>query len=251
MNEKHIERAAKKIKESGKIVVLTGAGISTESGIPDFRSQNGLWNGHDPQVISHHSAVGKPEFHQFFKQRIDDFESHEPNISHSILADWESRGTVSSVITQNIDGYHLRAGTKQLIEMHGHMHYLECDYCRKRYLLSKYDSLNPQDCEHVDPQYNEPCYGTVRPPVVLFGEMLDPMNLHLASQEVAHADLIIVLGTSLEVQPFAGLVEEAYQSGEGASVMIVNRSETPYDYAAAYRFHDNISHVLKAIDERL
>lgn len=240
-----IEKAAKLIKKSGHVVVLTGAGISTESGIPDYRSHSGLWDGHKPEEISHWSKIGTPEFLKFMSERIRDFEEHEPNIAHEILAKWQKNQKVT-IITQNIESYHQKAGATGVIEMHGHMRYLECTECLTQYDNSMYTKFQDDDCEICD--------GILRPPVILFGENLPALPWHQALTAAHTADLVLVLGTSLQVAPFNTLIDEARNSGNdgnGARVIIITKSDTPYDGVASVRINESVGDTLKSIDDYL
>lgn len=244
-----IAKAARVISQSKNIVVLTGAGMSTESGLPDFRSNGGLWDGQKPEEISHWSKVGTKAFREFFSRRITDIQEHEPNEGHRILANWQKDRDLT-IITQNIDGYHQAAGAKRVIEMHGHMRTLICDTCETRYDTSMYTKFNHDECEST--YDGETCFsGTIRPEVILFGEDLPALEWFQSITKVKEADLVIVLGTSLQVFPFNELVSEAYNGGNGARVMIITQSETPYDLMASVRIHDPITETLSAIDKAL
>jgi NAD-dependent deacetylase len=244
-NNIHIERASTLIKGAGHLVVLTGAGISTESGIPDFRSQGGLWDGKDPLEISSEKALYEDteSFVEFFSKRINDIGNHTWNSGHGILADWQKEKKVT-IITQNIDGYHQAAGAKGVIEMHGHLRHLKCDMCGTQYDHSKYTQFKDAECEV--------CHeGHVRPPVILFGEMLPALAWHQALTAVKTADVILVLGTSLQVFPFNTLIDEAYNGGNGARLVIVTKSSTPYDGIASVRINEGIGETLKKINDNL
>ncbi|WP_042347355.1 NAD-dependent protein deacylase [Bacillus massiliigorillae] len=227
------------IRDSKYIVVLTGAGISTESGLPDFRSNGGLWDGKKPEEISHSSAVGSTAFKHFFTKRIVNINEHKPNNAHEILADWEAAGKVKAIVTQNIDSFHQDAGSKRVIEMHGHLRNLKCNICGTEYNNSKYLQDDSDECEVKG------CKGIVRPEVVLFGEYLPEDAWFQANEEISKADLVMVLGTSLQVFPFNTLVESAYSNG--AKIVLITKSETPFDYVATVRIHDSIGKVLKEI----
>lgn len=239
---RNVERLADRIKKSNYTVALTGAGMSTESGLPDFRSNNGLWAGRDPLEIASPRALEEnhEDFVSFYGSRIKELKKHQPNEGHYLLGDWEKEGFLSAVLTQNIDGYHLDAGSKNVIELHGHLRYLYCWSCRRRYPLSKYLHHDPY-CEH--------CGGMIRPDVVLFGEALDELKWEKAIQEILKADLAIVLGTSLEVFPFAGLVELAVE--RGADIAIINYTETGADAFADIVVHASISETLAEVNETL
>ncbi|HEU5140063.1 MAG TPA: NAD-dependent protein deacylase [Bacillales bacterium] len=236
---RNIERLAERIKNSNDTVALTGAGMSTESGLPDFRSSHGLWAGRDPlEIASPHAIEGNYEdFVSFYGNRIKELKKHKPNSGHDCLANWEQEGLLSAVLTQNIDGYHLDAGGQNVIELHGHLRHLYCRECRHRHPVSKY--------LHDDP-YCEYCGGKVRPDVVLFGEALDELKWEKAIQEVMKADLAIVVGTSLEVFPFAGLVELALE--RGTDLAIINYTETGADALADIVIHDSISETLDEVN---
>ena len=243
MTKEAAKNIAELLKGSSHAVIVTGAGISTESGLPDFRSQGGLWDGRRPEEISHASKVGTDEFREFFTKRLNDAGKHEPNVAHRLLAEWEEKGLVKSILTQNIDGYHKAAGSKNVLELHGHLRYLTCDECGRDYDASKFTIEHSDACAD--------CEGTVRPNVTLFGEELPHLAWSEAIQEARKADLVIVLGTSLQVWPFNSLIDEAYQGGNAARVVIVTESETPYDGIASIRLHDKITAALQAVNEYL
>lgn len=238
-----IQEAIDYISRSNNIVVLTGAGMSTESGLPDFRSNGGLWDGKNPEEISHSSAVGSTAFKHFFTKRIVNIAEHKPNIGHEILAKWEAEGRINAIVTQNIDSFHQDAGSKNVIEMHGHLRNLICNECGTTYSNSKYIQEDCDECE------GEGCKGSIRPEVVLFGEYLPEDAWFQANEEINNADLVIVLGTSLQVFPFNTLVESAYSNG--VKIILITKSETPFDYVASVRIHDSIGKVLKEISNEL
>jgi NAD-dependent deacetylase len=224
------------------LVALTGAGMSTESGLPDFRSNGGLWYGKDPYEIASPKAIGTSEFIQFYQSRIADLEQHQPNIGHYILAKWEELGYLKAILTQNIDGFHQRAGSQKVIEVHGHLRHLICSKCETSYPLSSYHNKIYQCTQ-------EGCNGHIRPPIVLFGEQLDFSSWSSAVQEVKKADAVLVMGTSLQVYPFAGLVELAKETG--AKVVIINKTKTEMDDQADLIIHDQIGQVLESIHKNI
>jgi NAD-dependent deacetylase len=246
--EVRAKNAATLIKKAGHLVVLTGAGISTESGIPDYRSTGGLWDGHKPEEISHWSKIGTLEFRKFMTERYKEFQEHSPNIAHEILAAWQENQRVT-IITQNIDGYHQRAGAKNVIEMHGHMRWLECTECETKHQWTAYTELDSDKCEICgdDVQHG----GILRPPVVLFGENLPALEWFKAQQAVQTADVVLVIGTSLQVAPFNELVDMAYNGGNGAKIIIATKSDTPYDGVASIRFHEGIGETMSVINNLL
>jgi NAD-dependent deacetylase len=243
-----IDKAAELIHKAGHLVVLTGAGISTESGIPDYRSSGGLWDGHKPEEISHWSKIGTPEFRKFFSERYKEFIEHEPNIAHKILTQWQEKKSIT-IITQNIDGYHQRGGTKDVVELHGHMRWLQCTECESRYDWSEYIHFDDDECGHCNGDGFNP--GILRPPVVLFGENLSALNWHHAITAMHSADLVLVLGTSLQVAPFNTLIDEAMIGSSPAKLIIITKSETPYDGLASVRINEGIGETMKKIDDAL
>ena len=225
------------IEESRRIVFFGGAGVSTESGIPDFRSVDGLYHqkfDYPPETILSHSFFRShpEEFYRFYKEKMLVLDV-EPNRAHKALAALEQQGKLSAVVTQNIDGLHQKAGSKQVFELHGSIHRNYCQKCRKFY--------GP---EFVQQSVGIPrcsCGGTVKPDVVLYEESLDDRCIMGAVRAIAEADLLIVGGTSLTVYPAAGLIRY-YQ---GNRLVLINRDETPYDDEANLVFRESIGQVLE------
>ncbi len=205
------------INDSRKIVFFGGAGVSTESGIPDFRSVDGLYNQHykypPEQIISHSFFIENPEeFFRFYRDRMI-FENAKPNAAHLKLAEWEKKGILSAVVTQNIDGLHLKAGSRNVIELHGSVHRNYCTKCGKFYPLSAVtESEGVPRCE---------CGGTIKPDVVLYEESLKDEDIENAVNEISSADTLIIGGTSLVVYPAAGLVR--YFNGK--HLVVINKSD--------------------------
>ncbi len=229
-----VELLAQRIATSRRTVVLTGAGVSTESGIPDFRSDSGVWAHADPMEVG--SIEGFREnpkrFYDFWSRffsgiRTQDGKPREvkPSAMHRLLADLERRDMVHAVITQNVDSLHQEAGSQRLIEAHGNWERTRCVTCGTRSTWSIVMAETPRG--HVPSC--DACGGMVRPDVVLFGELLGPA-FEVAKEEVAKADLFIAMGTSLEVAPVSNLPLMA--SERGASVAIVNREATAHDREA-------------------
>lgn len=210
--------------ESRSTVFFGGAGVSTESGIPDFRSVDGLYNqeyDYPPEtIISHHFFVQNPaEFFRFYKSRML-FPKARPNAAHRALADWEQKGRLQAVITQNIDGLHQQAGSREVLEIHGSVHRNYCMHCRRFYSL-----------EDITAQKGIPrcrCGGIIKPDVVLYEESLDQQLLQQAVSYIRNAEVLIVGGTSLMVYPAAGLIDY-YQ---GHQLVLINREVTPLDNRA-------------------
>ncbi len=223
------------VLESKSIVFFGGAGVSTESGIPDFRSTDGLYNQtfeYPPeQIISHSFFQKDPEyFYRFYREKMMML-GYEPNITHKKLAQWEKDGRLSAVITQNIDGLHQKAGSKNVRELHGSIYRNYCIRCGKFY-----------GAEFVKESCGVPrcsCGAIVKPDVVLYEEQLCNETLEMSIESIIHADLLIVAGTSLTVYPAAGLVR--YYKGN--RLVLINRDETPYDHMADMVLHENLGDV--------
>jgi NAD-dependent deacetylase len=208
------------LRERQPCVVLTGAGISTESGIPDFRSPNGIWAQYDPMEYATIDAFRRdPEkVWEFYALRLDALARAEPNAGHLALAELERRGLVRAVVTQNIDGLHLRAGSKDVIEVHGSIRTAACLACGAEAPL-----------EHAMPRCPR-CGEIMKPGVVMFGELLPEGALEGAAELARAAGLLLVVGSSLEVYPVAALPQETLAAG--GTLAIVNRGSTPYDARA-------------------
>lgn len=220
-------------------VFFGGAGVSTASGIPDFRGNGGLYAGDgrsNEYYLSRTCLRREPEkFFDYFRKNMD-FSKVQPNDAHYALANLEERGILRSVITQNIDGLHQRAGSKRVIELHGSAERFYCSRCGKIY------SSDVLSASTDIPRCTE-CGAVIRPDVTLYGEALDAYSFADAETEIAKADLLIVGGTSLVVHPAASLVELF----EGKHLIIINYSSTPYDGWAEYVIRDSIADVLPAL----
>ena len=227
------------ISESNRIVFFGGAGVSTESGIPDFRSVDGLYNQkfeYPPeQIISHSFFVRRPEFfYRFYREKMLPL-GFEPNITHKVLAKWEEEGRLSAVVTQNIDGLHQKAGSKRVYELHGSVLRNYCQRCGKFH--SAEFIKNSEGVPKCD------CGGTVKPDVVLYEEGLDGDTIEKAVSAIYNADLLIVAGTSLTVYPAAGLIN--YYRGN--RLVLINRDETPYDRHADLVFHESLGKIFEQL----
>ena len=225
------------ISESKKIVFFGGAGVSTESGIPDFRSVDGLYHqkfDYPPETILSHSFFFSHTdyFYKFYREKmlVTDI---EPNRAHVALAKLEQQGKLTAVVTQNIDGLHQKAGSVNVYELHGSVHRNYCRKCRKFY--SGEDLLQTTGVPKCA------CGGIIKPDVVLYEESLDDACIMGAIRAIAEADLLIVGGTSLTVYPAAGLIRY-YQ---GNRLVLINRDETPYDHEADLVFRESIGAVLE------
>ena len=211
------------LKQSNYTVVFTGAGMSTESGLPDFRSaDNGLWKQQDPNTIASTDALNQnvKEFFEFYRHRVVGVKEHGPHQGHHILAKWEHEGRIQSIITQNVDGFHQEAGSKRVAELHGTLQKVHCQTCGKEYGSEMYLSESYQ-CE---------CGGKLRPSVILFGEMLPEEPFVMAETESEKADLFIVLGSSLSVTPANQFPLIAKRNG--AKLVIINLEPTNFDFYA-------------------
>ncbi len=242
-------RLAELIRSSGSVVALTGAGISVPSGIPDFRSPGtGLWANVDPMAVAHISVwrsdpVG---FWDFYGRRFTALEGTRPNSAHEALARLEADGRLDAVVTQNIDGLHRAAGTRELLEVHGSIATASCLRDGRRHPLEETRRRLAADPEGV-PRCD--CGAPLKPDVVLFGELLDEAVIGRAGELAAGADLLLVVGSSLEVHPVAGLPELTLRTG--GRLAIVTRSGTPFDRAADVKLDgdvvDELAGVLAAL----
>ena len=237
----NLETLKQWIKESSRIVFFGGAGVSTESGIPDFRSVDGLYHqkfDYPPEtIISHSFYEARPEyFFQFYREKMLPL-GFEPNITHRVLAKWEQEGKLLAVITQNIDGLHQKAGSKRVYELHGSVLRNYCTRCGKFYPAEFVrDARGIPRCT---------CGGIVKPDVVLYEESLNEDTLAGAISALRQADLLIVGGTSLTVYPAAGLL--GYYRGH--RLVLINRDATPYDEEADLVFHDSLGGIFSQLQE--
>jgi NAD-dependent protein deacetylase/lipoamidase len=233
------------IVESQPCVVLTGAGVSTESGIPDFRSRTGIWTQYDPMEYATIDAFRRDpaKVWDFYAKRLAVLAEAKPNAAHRALAELERRGLVEAVITQNVDRLHQEAGSKRVIEVHGSIRSASCLECGHREEYEQVLELGPV------PACAE-CGAVLKPDVVMFGELLPDGLMEEASELVGGAGLLLVVGSSLEVYPVAALPEEALQAGAGLA--IVNRGPTPYDRRADLKIDasagETLAEALAALD---
>lgn len=235
----NLEKLKTWVQESKRIVFFGGAGVSTESGIPDFRSVDGLYNqkfDYPPEtIISHSFFLKNPEyFFRFYREKMLPL-GFSPNITHKKLAQWEDVGKLSAVITQNIDGLHQKAGSRRVLELHGSVLRNYCMKCHKSY--SAEYVKNSQGICRCD------CGGIIKPDVVLYEESLDSQVLEKSIYAIAQCDLLIVGGTSLTVYPAAGLLR--YYPGH--RLVLINRDETPYDNQADLVLHENLGKVFEQL----
>lgn len=225
------------INESKRVVFFGGAGVSTESGIPDFRSKEGLYNQkykYPPEEILSHTFFmnNTEEFYKFYKDKMNSLK-YKPNITHIKLAELEKIGKLKAVVTQNIDGLHQKAGSKNVLELHGSVHRNYCMKCGKFY-----------DAEYVFNSDGVPkcsCGGIIKPDVVLYEESLKDDILEEAIMQIANCDTLIVGGTSLTVYPASGLI----RFYRGNKLILINKDKTPYDKIATIVINDNLGNVFK------
>ncbi len=237
--EDKIQKFKQLVDESNNIVFFGGAGVSTESGIPDFRSKDGLYNqkyDYPPEEILSHTFFmnNTSEFYKFYKDKMNALK-YEPNITHYKLAELENKGKLKAVVTQNIDGLHQKARSKNVYELHGSILRNYCMNCNKFY-----------DAEFVFNADGVPrcsCGGIIKPDVVLYEEGLDNKTLTNSVKAISEADLLIVAGTSLTVYPASGLIH--YFSGK--NLVLINRDSTPYDNIANLVINNSLGKVFKEL----
>jgi NAD-dependent deacetylase len=238
-----VEALAELIRRSQPCVVLTGAGVSTESGIPDFRSPTGLWARFDPLEYGSIEAFRRDPLKvwSFYKPRVTMLTEAEPNPAHRALAELERLGFVEAVVTQNIDLLHERAGSREVVEVHGSIRKATCPGCGEGYALERVLEL----LANADAPACPACGELLKPDVVFFGELLPTDEIDRAFELARRARLLLVIGSSLEVHPIAGLPRETL--GAGGELAIVNRGPTPYDREAALRIDESAGDVLPAV----
>ena len=238
------DQLAALIRDAGSVVALTGAGISVPSGIPDFRTPGkGIWEKVDPMEVAHIDAFHRDtrRFWMFYRPRFADLGDKEPNGAHSVLAELEERGVLQAVITQNIDRLHAKAGSESLVEVHGSIATSSCTTCSTSYPLENVGELFDDDGVATCAC----CMGKVKPDVVLFGEMLPERAITEAQALCQGADLLLCVGSSLEVYPVAGLPELTLASG--GRIAIVTQGPTPYDDDAAVKLDGDVVDELQAV----
>jgi NAD-dependent deacetylase len=235
-----VDRLAELLRERQPCVVLTGAGISTESGIPDFRSAGGIWERYDPYEVGHIDSLRRDPARvwEFYALRLDALAHAEPNDGHHALARLEELGWIRAIVTQNVDGLHRRAGSRDVVEVHGSLREAECLACGVRVpMADAIASLPLPAC----PQ----CGEVLKPGVVMFGELLPVEALERAQQLAAGAGLLLVVGSSLEVHPVAALPGEALAAG--GALALVNRGGTSWDSRAELVLDAGAGDTLRAV----
>lgn len=232
------------IRNSQRMVAMTGAGISTESGIPDFRSSGGIYSQRQDamKLLSLSTFYSRPkDFYQFFREAFLQYSGVLPNRGHQVLAKWEQLGKLSAVITQNIDGLHQAAGSKRVLELHGHLRTVHCPKCGREMSMEEAGSIEPYP---LCPQ----CQVVMKPDVVLFEEPLPQDVYGEAMSEVGKTDLLLVVGTSLTVSPANLLVN--YRN-PNSKLAIINMSPTPYDWTADLVVRGKAGEILSQVDKEL
>jgi NAD-dependent deacetylase len=240
-----VARLAELVRSAGSVVALTGAGISVPSGIPDFRSPGtGIWEKVNPMEVAHIDAFrSDPQrFWSFYGQRFATLRDKQPNGAHAALVELEHRGMLDAVITQNIDQLHARAGTRELVEVHGSIASCSCLSCGARYELEDARGRLAADAAGV-PRCD--CGEPLKPDVVLFGELLPEAAIARAHELAAGADLLLCVGSSLEVHPVAGL--PAVTLAAGGRVAIITQGATPFDDVAEVRLAGDVVDELQAL----
>ncbi|MCG9479894.1 MAG: Sir2 family NAD-dependent protein deacetylase [Actinomycetia bacterium] len=238
------DQIAKRIINSKKVSVLTGAGISTESGIPDFRSPKGIWHKFSPELLSRQTLENNPD--KFYREglnllkEINGVKNKKPNRAHYLLAELERQGKVSTIITQNIDGLHQQAGSRKVLEVHGNLRQAYCMKCSCRYGFDYLMDLIRK--KHIPPRCG--CGGIIRPEMVLFGDMLGE-SYRQAEREVAKSNLLLIIGSSLEVSPVSNLVAFCPR------FIIINKEATPFDRYAYLAWHTQATAALGRICSQL
>lgn len=243
-----IREFAQALKTAKHAVALTGAGASTESGLPDFRSKTGLWRGIDPvSLISMTALRRRPvDFYQFYRMRFAHLWGAQPNPVHKVLAALQREGLLKRLITQNVDGLHQAAGSPEVIELHGSLRECQCLTCGRRFPSKLIDV--PVETEADIPRCPE-CGGILKPGVVLFEEALPPDAIEEAFEAAMQADLFFVVGSSLEVGPANQLPLVAVQ--HGAPLAIFNLTPTFLDHRARWIFREKAGQALTALAEEL
>jgi len=242
MDERELSFAAGAIRDADTVVALTGAGVSTASGIPDFRSEDGIWNEYDPQDFHVRRFRADPE--GFWEERVELVEDLfggdvGPNAAHEALARLETEGHLDHLITQNVDGLHQAAGSEDPVEIHGNGQRVVCTGCNRRFDADPvYDRVDageaPPTCEHCD--------DVLKPDVVLFGEQLPDHELFRAHSASEDADAYLVVGSSLTVEPAASLPRQAAE--HGATLVVVNLDRTELSDRAEYDFRADVTEAL-------
>ena len=246
--EEKIKQGAELIHQSRRMAAFTGAGHSTQSGIPDFRSPNsGLWEKHDPMLVASIWAfrLNPHNFYDWIRPMVDTLTKAKPNPAHMALAELEHLGHLQVIITQNIDDLHQQAGSRRVLELHGHLREATCVRCYKKIRVDPAveELIQSGQVPHCE------CGGVMKPDVILFGEQLPIRVLNQAVEEARNCDLILVAGSSLEVTPAADIPFLAVDSG--AKAIMVNLESTAFDSRADVVIHGDVAEILPRLVERV
>lgn len=243
-----IIQLAKRIQSAKSFYAFSGAGVSTESGIPDFRSPGGVWEKYQPVYFDAFQSSEDARY-EYWRQKCEahrEFADAEPNAGHRVLADWESRGLLKGIVTQNIDGLHQIAGSQNVLEIHGTAREAQCLECKDRSPIQPWVDYFVQ---HDHAPRCKQCGGPLKHATISFGQSLDQDTITTASNWMQQADLVFALGSSLVVHPAAGLPELA--ASRGAQLVIINRDPTPLDQLADVVVRKPLGETLLAIAETL
>lgn len=239
------DRLIEELQEVERLVVLTGAGMSTESGLPDFRSPDGLWSRYRPEELASVDALLERPllFYEFYRTRLEMLDRVKPNAGHRALAELEKQGRLQWIVTQNVDGLHTAAGSRNVAELHGSLRETRCHDCGR-----------PHPVEVLKKPVNDiaslprcRCGGLIRPAIVLFGELLPEKALYQAKTALENCEALLVIGTSLQVYPAASLPQIALE--QGARLWILNLTPTPYDGVAEIVVRSKAAEVLARLFE--
>ncbi|HXN03599.1 MAG TPA: NAD-dependent deacylase [Candidatus Acidoferrum sp.] len=241
-----LDQAAALLQPARSAIAFTGAGISVESGIPHFRGEGGLWTKFDPYKVAHIDTFRKDPAQYWTYSLAHRRADAEPNPGHRALVDLEQGGHLRAVVTQNTDGLHQKAGSGQVIELHGSSHSVVCLDCDAHFPRAEIDLLNREHCPPSCPSCGGPF---LKPSVVLFGEALPQSALRQAQMLAMSADVVLIVGSSLQVYPAAGIPRLARQ--HGAQLCIINAEPTPYDDVAAAVIHGKAGEVLPEVVRRI
>ena len=247
-NANTIDRVASWLADARHAVIFTGAGISTESGIPDFRSPGGVWSKNRPVYYDEFLASAEARF-EYWRQKAEaaaDFERAEPNAGHLVIARWEQIGRIAAVITQNIDGLHQQAGSRRVFELHGTARWIKCVDCEERFQpMPLIEAFRANQAVPPCPA----CGGRLKSATISFGQGMPADVMKESTRLAEESDLFLAIGSSLVVHPAAGLPELARRAG--AKLVIINRDPTDQDSGAAAVIREPIGQVLTQIDEAL
>lgn len=249
MTSDAISQAAMMLHDAHRVVAFTGAGISTESGIPDFRSPGGIWSRYDPDELTYQKFMAYEKnrklYWEYDRARYPAMQSAEPNHAHLALVELERAGKLSALLTQNIDGLHQKAGNSRHLvhELHGTVHEVTCLRCNDR--RPREEITSKMEREGLDAPYCELCGGPLKCATIAFGQNLDPETLEAAFAHAGNCDVFLTIGSSLVVQPAASLPGTARRAG--AKLILVNLAPTPYDDLMDLIFIDKASPTMAAI----